>query len=238
MLAARSPAVPACSPRRIGGDERTAFGAVGEEFGVAQGDRERLVPIEDEGQRDPQSLARRDPDPRLETRADQGQRVDQPGMPGGGDRGKLAPPADPRQGRWGARAPARAGSRDAPRGRRSGGGPRGRGRGRLDWPPSPGDRGSAPRNPPRPGSGPAGDTSRRGSAPRGSRPRARGEGPPPARPRRGSRIRRRRAGSRRGAQSDEISSCRTVIRSRATGSTVDAEARARTGAAPSRRSRR
>ena len=66
---------------RVGGDERLALGAGGEERRVAQGDRERLAAVREERQGDPEPLGPVDADPRVQARADQGQGVDQLGMP-------------------------------------------------------------------------------------------------------------------------------------------------------------
>ncbi len=78
----------------VGGDEGLALGAVGEERGVGQGNREPLAAVREEGQRDPQPLGPIDVDPRVQARADQGEGVDQLGMPRRRDDRELAAPAN------------------------------------------------------------------------------------------------------------------------------------------------
>ena len=61
MLAREQAGGPVVEAEGVGGDERLALGAVGEQGGVAQGDRERLATVREVGPGDPQPLPPRTP---------------------------------------------------------------------------------------------------------------------------------------------------------------------------------
>ena len=71
---------PRVQAEAVGGDEGLAFGVRGEQGRVAQGDREGLAAVGQPGPGDPQALAARDADARMQAGADQGQGVDPVGL--------------------------------------------------------------------------------------------------------------------------------------------------------------